>query len=233
MVGPPALPVQTTVVLDPGHNGANASHQAQIDRPVPAGRGDTKPCNTTGTSTDAGYPESAFNWAVALLVRDELTARGIHVVLTRSDDTGVGPCVDDRAATANRASAVAMVSIHADGAPSSGHGFHVAYSDPPLNASQGAPSIGLAEALAGSMRRGGFTASDYIGADGLDPRSDLAGLNLAEIPAALVECANMRNADEAALVSTPQGRARYAQAITDGIVSWLVFGGLGQPPSGG
>jgi N-acetylmuramoyl-L-alanine amidase len=222
-----------TVVLDPGHNGANESHQAQINRPVPAGRGDTKPCNTTGTSTDAGYPESTFNWEVALLVRDELTAHGVHVVLTRQDNSGVGPCVDDRAATANRAGAAAMVSIHADGAAASGHGFHVAYSDPPLNASQGAPSVGLAEALAGSMRRGGFVASDYRGSDGLNPRADLAGLNLAEIPSALVECANMRNADEAALVSTPHGRARYAHAISDGILTWLVSGGVPQSPSGG
>src|SRR4051812_17283968 len=37
------------VVLDPGHNGGNAAHAAQINKLVPAGRGQTKPCNTTGT----------------------------------------------------------------------------------------------------------------------------------------------------------------------------------------
>ncbi|MGH3920200.1 MAG: N-acetylmuramoyl-L-alanine amidase family protein, partial [Pseudonocardiaceae bacterium] len=67
----------------------------------------------------------------------------------------------------------------------------------------------------------GFSAAGYIGSEGLDSRSDLAGLNLAEIPAALVECANMRNPEEAALVSTETGRARYAAAITDGIMAWL------------
>ncbi|MGH3547524.1 MAG: N-acetylmuramoyl-L-alanine amidase [Pseudonocardiaceae bacterium] len=46
-------------------------------------------------------------------------------------------------------------------------------------------------------------------------------MNLAQIPAALVECANMRNPQEAALVSTPRGRARYAAAIADGIMAWL------------
>jgi len=106
----------TTVVLDPGHNGASASHPAEINRPVPNGRGGTKPCNTTGTSTDGGYPEHAFTWDVALRVRQALTGRGVRVVLTRPDDAGVGPCVNDRAAIANRAGAQAVVSIHADGA---------------------------------------------------------------------------------------------------------------------
>lgn len=217
----PPVPPALTVVLDPGHNGANGSHPARINRPVPTGRGGTKPCNTTGTSTDAGYPESAFTWDVSLRVRDALAARGVRVVLTRPDDSGVGPCVDERAAIANRAGAQALISIHADGAAPSGRGFHVAYSAPPLNASQGPPSLGLAEALAAALRGSGFPAAGYIGSGGLDARSDLAGLNLAQVPAALVECANMRNPEEAALVSTPGGRARYAAAIAGGITAWL------------
>jgi N-acetylmuramoyl-L-alanine amidase len=210
-----------TIVLDPGHNGASARHPTEINRKVPNGRGGTKPCNTTGTSTSGGYPEHAFAWDVALRIREALSARGVRVVLTRPDDNGIGPCVHERAAIANRAGANAMVAIHADGAAPAGHGFHVAYSDPPLNASQGAPSVGLATAVIKGLREGGFSAADYIGSDGLNARSDLAGLNLAEIPAVLVECANMRNPEEAALVSTPDGRARYATAIADGIMTWL------------
>ncbi|MGH3931735.1 MAG: N-acetylmuramoyl-L-alanine amidase, partial [Pseudonocardiaceae bacterium] len=78
----PPTPNVLTVVLDPGHNGANASHPAQINRPVPTGRGGTKACNTTGTATNSGYSEAAFAWDVALRVRDGLTARGVQVVLT-------------------------------------------------------------------------------------------------------------------------------------------------------
>lgn len=216
-----AVLVGTTVVLDPGHNGANAAHPAEINRPVPDGRGGTKVCNTTGTSTDRGYSEHAFAWDVALRVRDALTAHGVRVLLTRPDDAGVGPCVNDRAAIANRSGADLVVSIHADGAAPRGHGFHVAYSDPPLNDSQRAPAVALAEALATALRGERFAASDYVGSGGLNPRSDLAGLNLAQIPAALVECANMRNPPEAALVSTSAGRARYATAIAEGIMAWL------------
>lgn len=208
-------------MLDPGHNGGNAARPDVVNRQVPAGRGRTKPCNTTGTATDAGYPEHAFTWDVTLRVRDLLSARGVRVVLTRADDQGVGPCVDERARVADAAAPDAVVSIHADGAAAASRGFHVAYSDPPLNAAQGEPARSLATALRDAMRTGGFPPADYIGSGGLDGRDDLAGLNLAHRPSALVECANLRNAAEAAAASSPQGRARYAAAIADGILRWL------------
>ena len=209
------------VVLDPGHNGGNASNPAIINKQVPAGRGETKPCNTTGTATDAGYSEHAFNWDVARRVGAELQARGIKVVYTRDSDTGVGPCVNDRAAAGNSANATAVVSIHADGSTSPGaHGFHVAYSSPPLNAAQGDPSMALARAVRDSMRKD-FPISNYLGANGLAPRDDLAGLNLSTRPAVLVECGNMRNTTEAAQMSTSDGRQRYADAIAAGILAYV------------
>ncbi|MQA11464.1 MAG: N-acetylmuramoyl-L-alanine amidase [Pseudonocardiaceae bacterium] len=210
------------VVLDPGHNGGNASNPDQINAQVPAGRGRMKACNTTGTSTDGGYPEHAFTWDVARRVREWLTARGVRVVLTRQSDTGVGPCVDERAGIGNRLDAAAVVSIHADGASSpDARGFHMAYSAPPLNTAQGEPARRLAGALRDGMRSAGFPPSDYIGSDGLSPRDDLAGLNLSARPAALVECGNMRNPDEAAAFTSPQGRQRYAEAIASSITAYL------------
>jgi N-acetylmuramoyl-L-alanine amidase len=210
------------VVLDPGHNGANAANPTEINRPVPAGRGRTKPCNTTGTATNAGYPEHAFTWDVAVRVRDLLTAEGFEVVLTRPNDDGVGPCVDKRAAIGNEAQAAAVVSIHADGSTNaSAHGFHVAYSSPPLNEAQGEPAMTLATTMRDTMVSAGFTTSTYIGTKGLSPRDDLAGMNLSERPAVLVECGNMRNADEAATFSSPEGRQSYANAIAAGIQAYL------------
>src|SRR5438093_4267119 len=54
-VSPGPLARNVVVVLDPGHNGGNASNPGIINKQVPAGRGQTKPCNTTGTATNAGY----------------------------------------------------------------------------------------------------------------------------------------------------------------------------------
>ncbi len=209
-------------MLDPGHNGGNGSHPAEINRQVPAGRGQTKPCNTTGTATNAGFPEHAFTWDVAQRVGKALAGKGIRVVYTRQNDTGVGPCVDRRAAIGNEANADAVVSIHADGSTAAGaNGFHVAYSSPPLNAAQGEPSTRLAQVVRDTLRTGGFSTSNYIGGNGLSARADLAGLNLSTRPAVLVECGNMRNAAEAARMTSAEGRQQYASAIAAAIEAYL------------
>jgi N-acetylmuramoyl-L-alanine amidase len=86
---------------------------------------------------------------------------------------------------------------------------------------QEGPARELATALRDALRAGGFPDADYTGRDGLSPRPDLAGLNHATVPAALVECANMRDPAEAALVSAPEGRARYASAVAAGVLAFL------------
>lgn len=215
-------PASGVVVLDPGHNGGNAANPDAINKQVPAGRGQVKPCNTTGTATNAGFPEHAFTWAVAQRVRDILTARGVRVLLTRPDDTGVGPCVNARAAVGNDAAADAVVSIHADGSTAANaHGFHVAYSAPPLNAAQGAPSQRLARTMRDGLRSAGFPVSTYLGSDGLAPRDDLGGLNLSTRPAILVECGNMRDTAEAAAFASKAGQNSYAEAIAAAILAYL------------
>lgn len=217
----PAPSPSPVVLLDPGHNGGNADAATAINRKVPDGRGGTKACNTTGTATGAGYAEHAFTWDLARRVAARLRAKGVTVVLTRPDDRGVGPCVDERGEAGAKAGAAAAVSLHADGAAQTGRGFHVAYSDPPLNAAQSGPARTLATALRDAMVGGRFAPADYIGARGLDGRDDLSGLNTATVPTALVECANMRNPAEAELVSSPAGRERYATAITAGVLAFL------------
>ncbi|MFC4946567.1 3-oxoacid CoA-transferase subunit A [Pseudonocardia sp. GCM10023141] len=88
-------------------------------------------------------------------------------------DTGVGPCVDVRGTAGEHA----VVSLHADGATPAGHGFHVAYADPPLNPTQAGPARVLVATLRDALRSNGFLVSDYTGRDGLSARPDLAGLN--------------------------------------------------------
>jgi N-acetylmuramoyl-L-alanine amidase len=207
-----------TVVLDPGHNGIT---DPSISRQVPNGRGGTKACNTSGTTTNDGYPEHSFTWNVALQVRDALDRLGVHTTMTRDSDNGVGPCVDQRAALANAAKPDAIISIHADGGPPSGHGFHVNYSSPPVTDIQGAPTLQLASTMRDALVASGLPESNYIGAQGLYGRADLAGLNLAQYPAVLVELGNMKNADDAAQMESPDGRAKYATAVTAGITNYL------------
>jgi N-acetylmuramoyl-L-alanine amidase len=206
------------VFLDPGHSGANDS---SITRQVTNGRGGTKPCETTGTSTSDGYAEHAFTWDVVTSVNEQLNQLGVRTQISRDNDTSLGPCIDQRAAAANAMRPDAIVSIHADGGPPSGQGFHVNYSNPPLNDAQTGPAVQLATIMRDSLVAAGLTKSTYIGSDGLYGRADLAGLNLAQYPAILVELGNMKNADEAAQMESPDGRARYARAVTQGIVAYL------------
>lgn len=210
------------VVLDPGHNGGNAEHPDRIGRQIPDGRGGHKQCNSTGTSTEDGYPEHAFNLAVARSVQQRLAAEDVRVELTRSDDDGVGPCVDERAAIGNRADADAVVSIHADGTSADARGFHVIYSDPPVNDVQRGPARGLARDMVAGMSEAGLPTADYIASDaGYDGHADLAGLNHSTVPAVLVECGNMRNPDEARAMSTEHGRDTYAEAVARGVLRYL------------
>lgn len=206
------------VFLDPGHAGV---YDSSMTRQVPTGRGGTKDCETSGTATTDGYPEHSFNWDVALRIRDALNQQGVRTQLSRDNDTGPAPCNDQRAAAANAMHPDAIVSIHADGAAPSGRGFHVNYSSPPLNDAQAGPALQLASTMRDSLAATGLTPSTYIGSNGLYGRADLAGLNLDQYPAVLVELGNMKNSDEAAQMESPDGRARYAAAVTAGIVNYL------------
>jgi N-acetylmuramoyl-L-alanine amidase len=129
--------------------------------------------------------------------------------------------VDQRAALGNAMRPDAIVSIHADGGPPSGSGFHVNYSSPPLNDAQSGPAVQLAHTMRDALAQAGFHPANYIGSDGLYGRADLAGLNLAEYPAVLVELGNMKNADDAARMESADGRAQYAAAVVQGIVAYL------------
>jgi N-acetylmuramoyl-L-alanine amidase len=206
------------VFLDPGHNGANDS---SINRQVVNGRGGTKECQTTGTTTDAGYPEHSFNWDTVLRIREQLSQLGVRTALSRGNDNALGPCVDQRAAMANALQPDAIVSIHADGGPPDGRGFHVNYSNPPLNEAQAGPAMRFAQIMRDQLVASGMQPSTYRGTGGLYGRPDLAGLNLAQHPSILIEMGNMKNSADAAVLTSADGRARYAAAVTQGIAAYL------------
>ncbi|QKW06235.1 N-acetylmuramoyl-L-alanine amidase [Streptomyces sp. NA04227] len=215
------------VVIDPGHNTGNSAHTSEINRQVNIGTG-SKECDTTGTSTNSGYSEAKFTLDVAHRLRTLLEKQGATVELTHDGDRAWGPCVDERARFGNKARADAAVSIHADGSAAGNRGFHVIL---PARVHAGAadtraivgPSKELGERIAGNLLRStGSAPSNYIGdGTGLDTRGDLGGLNLSTVPKVFVECANMRDANDAALVTSSDWRQKAAQGISEGIQSFL------------
>jgi len=211
------------IVIDPGHNGGNGRAASRIAQLVNIGNG-TKACDTTGAQTNAGYAESAFTWDVANRLAALLRQAGATVVLTRSSNTGVGPCITERAAIGNRAHADAAISIHADGAPTGGYGFHVIE---PLSIGRNAAIVGPSDRLARAIRATfaagtGEAYSTYTGGGrALTTRSDLGGLNLSTVPKVFIECANMRNAGDAGRLTSPVWRQRAAVALAAGLTAYL------------
>jgi N-acetylmuramoyl-L-alanine amidase len=206
------------VVIDPGHQLGNRNFPRRIDRLVPAG-GFRKPCNTTGTSTDGGYPEATFTWQVSRLLRHRLEQLGARVMLTRHSnrDDRWGPCVDVRGRAGNRRHADLKISIHGDGSYAAGaRGFHViAPTDRrPWTHDIYKPSHRLALVTRSSLRSMGLRVANYIaGGDGLDQRSDLATLNLSNMPTVMVELGNMRDPRDARTMTSRSGRATYARGL--------------------
>ena len=212
-----------TIAIDPGHNGGNAANAARISRQVNAGTL-RKACDTVGAATAGGYTEAAHNLDVALRLERILREAGGRVVLTRRTNRGWGPCITSRAAIGNRAHADAAVSIHADGGPPRGRGFHVIY--PPairgLTDDIAAESQRLALAVrAAYIRTTRMPYSNYTGRDGLARRRDLGGLNLSDVPKVFLEAGNMRNATDARLLSRARFRQLEARALADALAIFL------------
>jgi N-acetylmuramoyl-L-alanine amidase len=210
------------VAVDPGHNGGNFEDPSYIDHLIFNGR-EEEACDTTGTATNSGYTESLFNWNVAQDLTAILRSEGATVVLTRTSNAGVGPCVTQRAAIGNNAHAGAAVSIHADGGPPSGRGFTI------LEPIADGPNDGIitASGVLGTDLRNAFAAgtgepvSNYDGVAGIQSRDDLGGTNLSTVPKVFVECANMRNSVDAALVVSTAWQETAARAIAAGLSTFL------------
>ncbi len=213
------------IVIDPGHNGRNWAHPEIINRTIFAGNGVYKACNTTGTATNGGYTEAAYTWDVAKRTAAVLRLRGATVHLTRHSNSGVGPCTPVRAATATRFHADAMLSIHADGSTAPGaRGFTVIASTHQLKgAGVTRRSHHLAKVVRGKFHRvTGMPYANYAGGgDALIYRKDLATLNLATVPAVLVETGNMRNATDARRMRSKAFRQSEAVAFADALQAFL------------
>ncbi|MFF7589557.1 N-acetylmuramoyl-L-alanine amidase [Kitasatospora purpeofusca] len=215
-----------TVLLDPGHNTGNSAHTAEINRKVDIGNA-RKECDTTGTSTNSGYSEAEYSLDVVHRARAILAARGATVVLVHDGDRPWGPCIDERARIGNAAHADAAVSVHGDGGPANGSGFHVIMPAKVVAGKADTAAIVDPSHRLGLLLRDSFHAAtgepyaDYVASKGLDTRSDLGGLNLSTVPKVFIECGNMRNPADARRMTDPQWRQQAAQGVADALTSFL------------
>jgi N-acetylmuramoyl-L-alanine amidase len=181
------------IVVDPGHPPAGA-------------RGPT------------GLREAEANLAIALALRDLLTAEGAEVILTRDRDTALD--LSARTRLAESLDAELLVSIHNNALPDgvnpfTNNGSSVFYNHP--------RSEPLARAIQEAFARG--LPVRVLGA----ARGDLALVRPTWMPAVLTEGLFMMLPDQEAALRSAEGQLRYAAAVRDGIVTYLAGVPEGRP----
>ncbi len=208
--------------IDPGHNGRNWTDPAFLNHQIWNGR-EWEDCDTTGTQTAGGYTEAKFNFLVATDLAKILRRDGAKVVMTRTNNHGLGPCVNTRARILDRAHANVSIDIHADYGPASGRGFTVLepVADGPNNKVI-KPSVRFGKDVHLQFRRHTpMRVSNYYGRNGYIFRNDLAGLNLTTMPKVLIECGNMNNGADAKLLSSAKVQREIAWALSVAITRFL------------
>jgi N-acetylmuramoyl-L-alanine amidase len=193
----PAIATRSVVVLDPAHGGDDSG----------AGLG--------------SQPEKAYTLALSVRLRSLLAARGFQVVATRESDATVD--ADRRAAIANRANAMACLSLHATEA---GSGVHIFVSSLaprdearflPWKTAQAAwimRSLALAGVLNSALEHAGMSVTlGRIGTPGIDSMT---------CPAVAVEVAPQRTPDMPGgeSLDDPETQTRVAEALAAALVEW-------------
>ena len=207
-----------TVVLDPGHGGK--------DR---------------GASSRVGA-EKDYTLDVCQRVKPLLEKRGIHVVLTRPDDSFLP--LEDRADDANAAGDAVFVSLHFNSAADGGQakGFEV-YAITPQGAAstddhgtsldqfEGAPGNEFDEAslaMATCMQHSLLGHLPQI--DRGVRRARFAVLRLTRAPAILIEGGYLTNERESLVINDPAWRECLAESIAEGVQSYREVACYRQPP---
>lgn len=206
--GAPGPRVLRTIVLDPGHGGADAGVR------------------------EGGLDEKTLTLELARRVAEELQRRaGVRALLTRHDDQDLGQ--DARAEVANRARADAMLSLHFESFPgTSAHGPRAWCAGArPVGTSPAAAGLiallpwrdvalsravesrGLAESVTAALERHGYGPSP------VRERLPLALVGV-QSPGILLECGVLSDPEERAKLGTPAGLQELAVAIAEGVLAW-------------
>lgn len=204
-----------TVVVDPGHQGP----QDLSYEPIGPGSSTTKYKMSSGaTGVSTGLAESLVDLQISLKLRDELEARGINVVMTRtSQDVNISNI--ERAQIANEAGAALFIRVHCDAIDSSSpHGIHVLY---PVNIPGWTDDIYSASRRAAQLTQEALIEATGAYDRGLDERDDMTGFNWSDVPVIMPELGFMSNPEEDRLLASSDYQQKLAQAMAEAAVRFL------------
>ena len=203
------------VCIDPGHQRRGSS----TPEPIGPGASQTKARVSDGTQGRVtGGPEYELNLAVALMLRDELTARGYTVVMTR-ETHDVDLSNADRAAIAQAAGAEVFVRIHANGSDDPTQNGAMTICMTPQNPYNGAlytDSRALSDCILDALVAATGCRKEYVW-----ETDTMSGINWAAMPVTIVEMGYMTNETEDRLLADEAYRAQMARGIADGVDAYF------------
>jgi N-acetylmuramoyl-L-alanine amidase len=181
-----------TVVVDAGHGGSDPGAIYPVGSSSPTIR------------------EKDVTLAIALKVRDNLKAKGINVIMTRSSDTY--PTLQDRVEIANDSGADLFVSIHCNSMTDKDNidGAQVYYF--------GSSEFGKQYA---SIVYNNIVKYTGMTKRGIQDGSTLYVIKNTNMPAILTEGGFVSNANDRAYLLSTEGQSAIAKAIADGVAEAL------------
>lgn len=218
-VAPPAPPVVRApsgrvVVIDAGHQArANTAQE-----PIGPGATETKMKVTGGTQgVSTRIAEHRVNLEVAHLLKGELEARGVTVVMVR-ETAEVDIANSERARIGNDANAALVIRLHCDGS-----------NDPAVrgiltlvpSANQWTGGIVEPSRRAGEAVHAAVLASTGARDRGVIAVGNMSGFNWSTVPTIIVEMGVMTNADEDRLLSDSGYQGKLARGMAEGAVAYL------------
>ena len=207
-----------TVCVDAGH----ANKGIYTQEPIGPGSTTMKTALSGGTQGKATYiHEAELNLVIALMLKEELIARGYDVVMTRETEV----CTmtnSQRALFAAESGADIYVRIHADGSDNTSK--HGAFTCAPSNKNPFLTKENIAECqeLSQAMldafceRTGAYNR-------GLFYTDSLTGCNWCTIPSTVIEMGFMSNAAEDRKMATDSYRKLMMLGIADGIDAYFAL----------